>query len=119
MLPAAARLRRREDFRTTLRHGRRTTRGCLALALLSAEDEGRAAEASPLVGLVVGRGVGGAVTRNLVSRRLRHLVRPRLAELPPGSRLVVRALPTAGGASHATLQRDLDAALKRLVPASP
>ncbi|MBP2583424.1 ribonuclease P protein component [Streptomyces sp. PvR006] len=61
------------------------------------------------------KAVGGAVVRNQVKRRLRHLVRDRLTELPPGSLVVVRALPGAGDAEHAQLSRDLDAALQRLL----
>jgi ribonuclease P protein component len=63
----------------------------------------------------VSKTVGGAVIRNLVKRRLRHLVRERLALLPPGSLVVVRALPGAGDADHAELARDLDVALQRLL----
>jgi len=62
-------------------------------------------------GFVVSKAVGGAVVRNLVRRRLRHLVRPRLAQLPPGSTLVVRALPAAAGADAAQLAADLDQAI--------
>ncbi|MGY3057739.1 ribonuclease P protein component [Streptomyces sp. TE3672] len=53
--------------------------------------------------------------RTAVKRRLRHLVRERLALLPPGSLVVVRALPGAGDADHEQLARDLDAALQRLL----
>lgn len=53
--------------------------------------------------------------RTAVKRRLRHLVRERLALLPPGSLVVVRALPGAGNADHEQLARDLDAALQRLL----
>ncbi|PRY27191.1 ribonuclease P protein component [Pseudosporangium ferrugineum] len=57
------------------------------------------------------KAVGNAVVRNKVRRRLRHLVRPRLSSLPPGTSLVVRALPAAAAASFETLGTDLDAAL--------
>ncbi|SDK82143.1 ribonuclease P protein component [Streptomyces indicus] len=66
-------------------------------------------------GFVVSKAVGVAVVRNKVKRRLRHLVRERLSELPPGSLVVVRALPGAGDADHAQLAQDLDAAFKRLL----
>jgi ribonuclease P protein component len=62
-------------------------------------------------GFVVSKAVGGAVTRNKVRRRLRHLVRDRLAGLPAGTTLVVRALPGAADASYARLGADLDAAI--------
>ncbi|GGO86201.1 hypothetical protein GCM10012280_21750 [Wenjunlia tyrosinilytica] len=68
-------------------------------------------------GFVVSKAVGPAVVRNLVKRRLRHLVRERLRLLPPGSLIVVRALPGAGVAEYTELARDLDAALQRLLPA--
>jgi ribonuclease P protein component len=61
----------------------------------------------------VSKAVGGSVVRHAVARRLRHLVRPRLASLPIGSRLVVRALPDAATATSDQLAIDLDAALER------
>jgi len=66
----------------------------------------------PRAGFVVSRAVGPAVVRNRVRRRLRHLVRPWLAELPAGSSLVVRATPTAAGASGAELAGQLDRTLR-------
>ena len=62
-------------------------------------------------GFVVSKAVGGAVVRNKVRRRLRHLVRERLGELPAGTTLVVRALPAAADATYARLGADLDAAI--------
>jgi ribonuclease P protein component len=115
MLPAAARMRRREDFRTALRGGRRVARGTVVLALLPPRPSAGTPEAGALVGFAVGRTVGGAVTRNRVVRRLRHLMREQLGRLPPGSWLVVRALPPAGSASHTDLRRDLDSALGKLL----
>ena len=61
------------------------------------------------------KAVGGAVVRNKVKRRLRHLMRERVDQLPPGSLVVVRALPGAGDVDHAQLAQDLDAALRRLL----
>jgi ribonuclease P protein component len=71
---------------------------------------------SAQVGFVVSRVVGNAVVRNRVRRRLRHLVRDRLGELPPGGVLVVRALPAAAGASSAELRVDLARCLERVLP---
>jgi ribonuclease P protein component len=62
-------------------------------------------------GFVVPKTVGNAVVRNKVRRRLRHLVRERLAALPAGATVVVRALPGAAGRSFPELADDLDAAL--------
>lgn len=68
----------------------------------------------PRVGLVVMRKIGGAVQRNLVRRRLRHLLRDRLGLLLPGDVLVVKATRATVDASFAELAADLDAALATL-----
>jgi ribonuclease P protein component len=73
------------------------------------------ADAPPRAGLVVSRAVGGSVVRHRVARRLRHLLRPRLATLPAGSRLVVRALPAAADASSSVLGDDLDSGLRAVL----
>ena len=112
MLAAAQRLRRRVDFTETVRAGRRAGRGCVVVHLMLQADEPARAEQLPArAGFVVSRAVGGAVVRNQVRRRLRHLVRDRLGDLPDGARLVVRALPASAGRSYQDLSRDLDAAL--------
>lgn len=71
------------------------------------------------IGLVVSRAVGGAVVRNRVKRRLRHLLRERCAGLPAGAVLVVRALPASAAASYDELGRDLDTALGRVARPAP
>lgn len=68
----------------------------------------------PLVGFVVSKAVGPAVTRNLVKRRLRHLARERTGSLPPHGMLVVRALPAAADASYDQLARELDRCLAKV-----
>lgn len=118
MLAAAHRMRRRDDFSATLR-GRRAGSRTLAVAVRRPQP----APTSPttvlpqpgptVVGFVVSKAVGGAITRNLVRRRLRHATRPLLETLEPGSSLVVRALPPAATASYAELARDLDRAVQR------
>ncbi|GHA16731.1 ribonuclease P protein component [Streptomyces echinoruber] len=118
MLPTENRLRRREDFATAVRRGRRAGRPLLVVHLHSgATDPHVPRESAPpsRAGFVVSKAVGGAVVRNTVKRRLRHLMRDRLDRVPPGSLVVVRALPGAGDADHAQLARDLDAALQRLL----
>jgi ribonuclease P protein component len=115
VLPAPARLRRREDFTLAVRRGRRAGRSTLVAHYLSPEQ---VADRTPAarVGFVVGRAVGNSVVRHRTARQLRHLVRDRLDRLPAGAVLVIRALPPAAGTDSAALGRDLDAALSRLLP---
>ena len=95
-----------------MRRGRRASGPLLTVHLLAG------AEASPpRAGLVVSKAVGGSVLRTRVARRLRHQLRPVVAELPAGTRLVVRAAPAAASASSAALAEGLRAALTRLLPA--
>lgn len=97
-----------------VRRGRRASRPLLTVhALLAATDRVPAASqtAPPRAGLVVSKAVGGSVVRHRTARRLRHLLRDRLATVPAGARLVVRAAPAAGEAPSAALAADLDAAL--------
>lgn len=112
MLPAAARLRRSEDFRAVMRRGAKAGRRRLVVHALTT-DPPDAADAAR-AGFVVSKAVGNSVVRHRVSRRLRHLISARLGTLPPGCSLVIRALPPAADASSAELGSDLDASLRRL-----
>ena len=112
MLAAAQRLRRREDFAATIRNGRRAGRGALVVHFLQSTIEPAPADQpSARAGFVVSKAVGNAVMRNLVKRRLRHLIRSHLATLPEASMIVVRALPASATASFEDLGRDLETAL--------
>jgi ribonuclease P protein component len=106
VLPAGSRLTTADEFAAAVRRGRRSGRARLVVHL---RIEG--GEDVPRAGLVVSKAVGGSVVRHRVARRLRHLLAPRLAGLPAGSRIVVRALPPSAAASSAELGTDLDAAL--------
>ncbi|QUF01906.1 ribonuclease P protein component [Actinosynnema pretiosum subsp. pretiosum] len=113
MLPAAGRLTRSQDFGLVVRRGRRAGRPRLVVhAMIPVQPT---LDAESKVGFVVSKAVGNSVVRHRVSRRLRHVLRDRLASLPAGSSLVVRALPPAATASSAELAEDVDAALRRLV----
>lgn len=123
MLKPENRLRRSEDFRSTIRRGMRVGRPLVVVHLVATGAQGVPSDAVATdekrgptrVGFVVGRTVGGAVVRNAVRRRLRHLVGDRLPLLPPGAQLVIRAQPEAAQAPGAVLARDLDEALSRVV----
>ncbi|MFC5285528.1 ribonuclease P protein component [Actinokineospora guangxiensis] len=114
MLPAAARLTSSADFRLVTRSGRRAGRPRLVVHAAAGGTREETDPGTPRVGFVVSKAVGNSVVRHRVSRRLRHVVRDRIGTLPPGSALVVRALPRAASATSAELGADLDAALRRL-----
>lgn len=110
MLAAAQRVRRSADFADTVRTGRRAGRGAVVVHV-TIPAEPLTEPAPSRAGFVVSKAVGGAVQRNLVRRRLRHLARERLAALPAGTAVIVRALPAAATRSFVDLGTDLDGAL--------
>jgi len=102
-------MRQGEDFTAAVRRG--ASAGTPTLVAHVYPDSAR--DSAPLVGFVVSRAVGVAVERNRVKRRLRHLMRDHIAQLPVGSRIVIRALPAATGVSSGLLAVDLESALTR------
>ena len=116
MLPQQSRMRRPEEFRLALRTGRRAGGSVVAGHLLLVGSDGPVRSGDPAkVGFIVSRAVGSAVVRNRVKRRLRELMRRRVASLPGGCLLVLRAHPAAAGARQADLAADLDLVLGRLL----
>jgi ribonuclease P protein component len=104
-------MRRRTEFTMAVRRGSRSGRRLLTGHLLVRE----ACDEPARIGFVVSRAVGGAVVRNRVRRRLRHLARGYLDCLPGGSLLVVRANPPAAAARQADLAAELDLVLGTLL----
>jgi len=86
------------------------------LARGATDDAGTAATppAPAQVGLIVSKAVGDSVRRNLVKRRLRHLLRDQVAGWPAGAVVAVRALPASGSMTSSELARDLQRCLTRL-----
>ena len=101
------RLRTGDEFRAVTRGGARSARSHVVvhLTLLTQGEE------APRVGFVVSKRIGNAVVRNRVTRRLREIVRPHLVTLPPGSAIVLRALPGIDEQPFAELRADVDSAL--------
>jgi ribonuclease P protein component len=116
VLPPTARLTRSEDFRQVTRQGRRAAGRRIVVHAVAPPGSPQVVQTSDSarVGFVVSKAVGNSVVRHRVARRLRHVVRDRLGTLPPGSALIVRALPSASSASSAEFRQDFDAALRRL-----
>lgn len=112
MLPARHRLRDPADFRTVLRGPGAARAGGALLMVHVAMTDPRGLR-SPRVGFAVSGAVGGSVVRHRVQRRLRHLMRDRLALLPPGLDVVIRAQPACASASSGQLGAELDRLLGR------
>lgn len=113
MLPAAHRLRSAADFRSTTRRGVKAARGSVVVYV----DRVDGSPAPATVGLIVPSSVGGSVVRHRVARRLRASARPLLPLLPPGTRVVLRALPGADRA--ASLPADVESGIRRGLAGRP
>ena len=109
MLARQYRLRHSADFTEVMRRGRRAQGNLVVLHALPGRNV-------PFTrfGLVVGKAVGNSVVRHRVSRRLRAILSCRVDDVPGGSDVVVRALPTAAVASSAELAACVDRALTTL-----
>jgi ribonuclease P protein component len=111
VLAADQRLRDSDSFRRAVKSGRRA--GSAALVVHLHVSASSPSDATPRLGLVVGKVVGNAVVRNRVKRRLRHVVKHYLTALPPGAELVIRAQPPAAVMSSAELDVEVGRCLQR------
>jgi ribonuclease P protein component len=104
-------MRSRADYQAVARLGKRAARGPLVVAATVVPAELAGPSRPPRVGVVVGRRVGAAVTRNRVRRQLRHQLAQRVQEFPRGALVVIRARPGIVDQSGATVAAALDEAL--------
>ena len=88
MLARENRILKSDDFRSTMKAGRRVSTPHLVLYLKRVQGQ-----PSARFGFVVAKSVGGAVQRNLVKRRLRALSRGFLPKAITDADYVLRALP--------------------------
>jgi ribonuclease P protein component len=102
-------MRGSDEFREAVRRGVRMGRPTLVVHATTTDSDQEVR-----VGFVVSKAVGNAVTRNRVKRRLRHLSAAVLPVTPPGTRVVVRALPRAAIRPH-ELSDDLDRAWEKAI----
>ncbi len=79
------RLRASSDITAVLQNGRRFRRDGLSLTVLAGNGAG------PRAGFIVRRKLGGAVTRNLMKRRMREAYRRLKSQAAPGADLVFSA----------------------------
>ena len=103
------RLTKTWQYRRVYDGGRRSRgRHVVAFALQAVGEPSRA-------GVVAGRKVGGAVERNRVKRRLKHVLRDLWMRVPGHDhQLVVIALPEAARADFESLRADVTDALEKL-----
>lgn len=106
MLARANRVVRPEDFRTVVRRGRRSSSSLAVYYRLE-----RTPTEPVRFGFIVSRGVGGAVERNLIRRRMRAVCRQLIDSGAVGSDVVVRALPGSAQSCWASLSADMHDAL--------
>ena len=97
------------DFTAAIRQGTRAGDPLVVVHVRADEERN-----SRLVGFVVPkREIKRANGRNRVKRQLRHLMRERIADLPEGSRVVVRASHKALGVPSKELGTHLDRVMER------
>jgi ribonuclease P protein component len=77
-------LKRGGQFQYVYHRGRRASCGELSLLYVPSSRSGKA-----LVGFSVSRKVGNAVTRNLMKRRLREIIRPNLPRMRAGLYVII------------------------------
>lgn len=119
VLPKKHKFTSKSDFSRTLKRGVRAGSKTVVVHLHRRQTEPGAApiiEGGPRFGLVVSKAVGNAVVRHRTSRRLRHiaLALATTGALPRDVDVVLRALPAAGAADSADLERDIHKALGKL-----
>lgn len=124
MLPNQHKLTNSEEFKKTIRKGKRAGRDTVVVHLRTGvfdDTNPNVNLGGPRCGLVVSKAVGNAVTRHAVSRKLRHIFLELSNEIPADYRVVIRALPPAADATSKELREDVrrsfDKALKRATSA--
>ena len=105
------RLRSPRDFQRVRAQGRRVSGAVLLLGYAARSEPDNAGLTR--IGFSVSRRVGGAVVRNRVKRRLREVIRRKLARIAPGYDLVITARPGAADARMETLEQDVEVLLAR------
>ncbi|MBC7762371.1 MAG: ribonuclease P protein component [Candidatus Saccharibacteria bacterium] len=118
MLAHVNRITSGSDYQGVVRRGMRIVGAHTVLYVRkSAEVPSGAAGVPVRFGFIVARNVGDAVRRNLVRRRLKAVTYELLSLVPPGTDVVIRALPTAQGAAWQTLYEEVQRSLARPLPA--
>jgi ribonuclease P protein component len=107
-LRRAARLQQPRDFARVRQQGQRLALGCL-IANWHPLPEG----ATPRLGVVTSRKIGGAVVRSRARRLLRESFRQHQNELKQPVELVLVARPSIAGRAFAEVEKDFMMTLQR------
>ncbi|WP_084816300.1 ribonuclease P protein component [Frondihabitans sp. Leaf304] len=122
MLAKANRIVRADDYRNTVRRGRKSaTAHCVVyLRVVSADPSLSGALAPGRFGFIVAKNVGNAVVRNTVRRRLKAVAHTLLGDDDfPLERtdIVIRALPGSDAVQWSTLLEEITGAVNKGVRA--
>ena len=111
MLARANRIVRADDYRTTVRRGRKSGTAHSVVYVRRRDDD--------LIrfGFIVAKTVGNAVVRNTVRRRLKGVCHELMPNLSPGVDIVIRALPGSPDVAWSTLLTDISEVVDRGVRA--
>ena len=109
MLARANRIVRADDYRNTVRRGRKSGTAHSVVYVRRRDDD------MVRFGFIVAKTVGNAVARNTVRRRLKHVCHDILPGVPPGTDVVVRALPGSLDVPWSTLLRDISGVVDKVV----
>ncbi len=102
MLARANRLVSADDYRNTVRRGRRSASGHTVVYVVH-----KAEASGSRFGFIVSKAVGNAVTRNLIRRRLKSVCRELVPAASPTADVVIRALPGVDQADWVDLRQEL------------
>ena len=107
-----SRLRRHSDYQRVYSSSRKQFSASMTYFFALRADESPAR-----VGLTAGRGMGKAVERNRIKRRMREAVRKHVSELPPGVDVVLHPRKSVMTMEFAVLDREVKAVFARVAAA--
>jgi ribonuclease P protein component len=110
-LARANRIVRADDYRNTVRRGRKSATAHSVVYVRRRDDD------AIRFGFIVAKTVGNAVVRNTVRRRLKGVCHELLPGLPAGTDIVIRSLPGSIDVSWSTLLRDISGVVDKVVKA--